>query len=142
MRWADDPGPVAQVLRRSAAGTQIQVVEGRRPDGFAIAGTLTAGLGLRAAGNRFDRVVLAGEVGVDRQRHREQHTFGRAAASTTHDIYGHVMPSDTDRLRVAVDLAFQSAEDSLRTPDSVSVLCPAVTTPVRDFTAKFGIAER
>jgi integrase len=49
-----------------------------------------------------------------------QHALGHAAASTTLDIYGHLMPSDTDRIRIAVDLAFENAEDSLRTPNSVS----------------------
>ena len=51
-----------------------------------------------------------------------QHALGHAAASTTLDIYGHLMPSDTDRIRIAVDLAFQDPEDSLRTLDTESVL--------------------
>jgi hypothetical protein len=32
------------------------------------------------------------------------------------------MPSDTDRIRSAVDLAFRNPEDSLRTPDTESAL--------------------
>ena len=42
------------------------------------------------------------------------------AASTTLDIYGHLMPSDTDRIRNAVDLAFRNPEDSSRTPEAES----------------------
>jgi integrase len=49
-----------------------------------------------------------------------QHALGHAAASTTPDIYGHLMPSDNDRIRSAVDLAFRNPEDSLRTPEAES----------------------
>ena len=49
-----------------------------------------------------------------------QQALGHAAASTTLDIYGHLMPSDNDRIRSAVDLTFRNPEDSLRTPETES----------------------
>jgi integrase len=47
-----------------------------------------------------------------------QHAVGHATASTTLDVYGHLMPSDTDRLRSAIDTAFENPEDSLRTAEA------------------------
>jgi integrase len=49
-----------------------------------------------------------------------QHALGHAAASTTLDIYGHLMPSDNDHIWSAVDLACRNPEDSLRTPEAES----------------------
>jgi hypothetical protein len=46
---------------------------------------------------------------------------GHAKPSTTLDVYGHLMPSDTDRIRSAVDVAWD-AEDSLRTVPPLEAL--------------------
>jgi len=45
-----------------------------------------------------------------------QRALGHAKPSVTLNVYGHLMPSDTERIRSAVDLAWSGAtEDSLRT---------------------------
>ena len=52
-----------------------------------------------------------------------QRALGHAKPSVTLDVYGHLMPSDTDRIRSAVDLAWSSAaEDSLRTDQDRNIL--------------------
>ncbi len=52
-----------------------------------------------------------------------QRALGHAKPSVTLDVYGHLMPSDTDRIRTAVDLAWSSAaEDSLRTDQDRNIL--------------------
>ncbi len=44
-----------------------------------------------------------------------QSALGHANAAVTLGIYGHLFPGDEDRIRAAVEAAFGSAEDSLRT---------------------------
>lgn len=44
-----------------------------------------------------------------------QRALGHAKPSTTLDTYGHLMPSDSDRIRTAIDESWKAAEDSLRT---------------------------
>lgn len=47
-----------------------------------------------------------------------QRALGHASASTTLDTYGHMWPGDEDRIREAVQAAFSSPEDSLRTGEA------------------------
>ena len=44
-----------------------------------------------------------------------QSHLGHGSAALTLDVYGHLMPSDDDRSRTAIEAAFSAAEDSLRT---------------------------
>lgn len=44
-----------------------------------------------------------------------QHALGHAKASTTLDTYGHLMPTDQDRIRGAIDAAWQAVADQPRT---------------------------
>lgn len=44
-----------------------------------------------------------------------QRALGHSAASITLDTYGHLMPNDSDRIRTAVDAAWQAAADQSRT---------------------------
>ena len=46
-----------------------------------------------------------------------QRALGHSAASITLDTYGHLMPSDSDRIRSAIDEAWDAAEDSLGTDE-------------------------
>ena len=47
-----------------------------------------------------------------------QEHLGHASAKVTLDVYGHLMPSDEDRSRRAIDAALaHRAEDSLRTAE-------------------------
>ncbi len=50
-----------------------------------------------------------------------QRALGHAKASVTLDMYGHLMPSDEDRIRGAIDIAW-NAEDGLRTPTTLKAL--------------------
>ncbi len=43
-----------------------------------------------------------------------QSHLGHGSAALTLDVYGHLMPSDDDRSRVAIVAAFSAAEESLR----------------------------
>jgi integrase len=43
-----------------------------------------------------------------------RHALGHARPSTTLNVDGHLMPSDTDRIRGAIDAVFAEAEDDLR----------------------------
>ncbi|MFT3854456.1 MAG: site-specific integrase [Ilumatobacteraceae bacterium] len=49
-----------------------------------------------------------------------QHALGHAKPSTTLDIYGHLMPTDADRIRGAIDRSWE-AEDSVRTDEQRKV---------------------
>ncbi|MFV0309466.1 MAG: tyrosine-type recombinase/integrase [Desertimonas sp.] len=51
-----------------------------------------------------------------------QRALGHSAASITLDQYGHLMPSDHDRIRAASGRAWSQSEDSLRTPGAGSGL--------------------
>lgn len=44
-----------------------------------------------------------------------QKALGHSSATTTLDTYGHLWPGDEDRIRQAIEVAFSTAEDSLRT---------------------------
>lgn len=46
-----------------------------------------------------------------------QRALGHSSASITLDTYGHLMPSDADRVRLAVDETWKAAEDWLRTDE-------------------------
>ena len=50
-----------------------------------------------------------------------QRALGHAKASVTLDMYGHLMASDEDRIRGAIDVAW-TAEDGLRTPGALTAL--------------------
>jgi hypothetical protein len=68
--------------------------------------------------------------------------LGHAAASTPLDIYGHLVPSDNDRICSAVDPAFRNPEDSLRTLETESSRCASVMPDLGASTAEFGLADR
>ena len=51
-----------------------------------------------------------------------QRALGHAKASVTLDMYGHLMPSDEDRIRKAIDVAWEAAEDGLRTPNPMKAV--------------------
>jgi integrase len=49
-----------------------------------------------------------------------QRAMGHSSAAITLNLYGHLMPTDSDRIRTAIDRASRRAEDSLRTADAPS----------------------
>jgi integrase len=74
-----------------------------------------AGLGdvlrFHALRHRFASALISGGCSIV----AVQRAMGHSTPSITLGVYGHMMPSDTDRIRVALEGVFGSAEDSLRT---------------------------
>jgi integrase len=71
------------------------------------------GLRYHSLRHAFASMLIAGGCSVK----AVQRALGHAKAATTLDLYAHLWPGDDDRIRQAVDLAFDAggAEDSLRT---------------------------
>ena len=72
---------------------------------------LEPGLRFHALRHRFASVLLSGGCSIV----AVQRAMGHSSAAITLGIYGHLMPSDGDRIRAAMAGQFGSAEDLLRT---------------------------
>lgn len=72
------------------------------------------GLRFHSLRHRFASVLISGGCSVVAL----QRAMGHSSAAITLNLYGHLMPSDTDRIRLAMESEFGAAEDQLRTAGS------------------------